>query len=1218
MMALFALAVSAGTIWSATATAEEAVAGEFSRLVEIMEGNSHPVKGLAAAHEVGELRPYLVPADYVARLNETSKRVDHPLVEFVIRRQAARADLERGEGQLYADDTAFAREHSCLVDWSVVGPFDNPSMQGFEDPLGPERGDPGPYQGRFSEIDWRELGSGHHLCAYRLGRWVEPSSSSVAYLSTVVEVEEAKESMLLVGSRSAYRMWVNGKPLGERATEHGLGLDAEGWKVALEAGENEILVKLGSSGSGAMSWVARLVDEEGRPLRDWSAAGRGAVAELERFEDVEGAHGGAKKIVEDGADRSQDASTRLAAATLWSRLYSDDGSQPWRDVAEDLARDSRQLSPREMLWLAELYDEHWRRQVVLDEALSVADGDPLVRWRRAVERGETLSELEAERKRRELEAIREQSPQFLLALETLAQWYDSRGDSSRALQVMESYEDEERRDRPNWVRNAARLHERVGDRRQAVELRHRAADLHQLTGLYGFTLLRETMAGGDQERAFELVKRYQERAPWSQQWFLHEARLHRVAGDLQAALAVVEEQIERTPGDAELRQRRAELLMLAGDREDAMASVEEAISLRPQVTRYQEFLEFLQPEPSRFYEPWVVTEVQNLADEFEEGTQDYDILVDQVIHQVASNGLASQFEQRVVRVLRDEGVGRSGQMRISYRPGDERVEVLGVRVHKADGTISEDYDQWQQSRTRQSARMYNDRAYINVRANDVDVGDLVEFRYIKHEVANENFRGDYFGDTRYIQRTRPVGFSRYVAHYPKDWEIFFRPPRHEHERMDDELPNGEAPKGQRVTAFEMRNIPRVHTESDQPGNADVYDYILASNKRTYDEVATWWWELIEEQLVVDDAIRETVAELVEGLEEDSQKLEAIYEYVVRNTRYLHLGLGIHGWKPYRTSTVFRNRYGDCKDKAALLKVMLEEAGIDAEMVLVRTRRLGEVEDKPANMHVFNHAVTYVPSMDLFMDPTARFNGPYELTQMDQGAQALIVRDGGEGRWVTMPVDEAQDNLVREVLEVDLRDGVPLMTATVEAHGDHAVRDRRRFEDPERRDELFEDRLRRRFAGLELLEAEYEDLDGLTVPTTIRFRAEVPDAKRGGQGSASVYPYVAQPELLDSMARQATRHQDLTFRVPFAREAEVRYLLPEEMAVERMPSDRSIESPFGEMSVNYEHEGEELVVHIRYSIEVQRVAREDYPEFRRFVAEMDAALDETIRLVGVGE
>ncbi|MFB6350632.1 MAG: hypothetical protein ABEK29_02430, partial [Bradymonadaceae bacterium] len=87
----------------------------------------------------------------------------------------------------------------------------------------------------------------------------------------------------------------------------------------------------------------------------------------------------------------------------------------------------------------------------------------------------------------------------------------------------------------------------------------------------------------------------------------------------------------------------------------------------------------------------------------------------------------------------------------------------------------------------------------------------------------------------------------------------------------------------------------------------------------------------------------------------------------------------------------------CKDKSSLMKVMLEEAGVEANLVLVRTRDLGTVDQRPASMHVFNHAIVYVPKLDLFLDPTAEFNGTTELTPMDQGAQALIVEDGGDAR-----------------------------------------------------------------------------------------------------------------------------------------------------------------------------------------------------------------------------
>ncbi len=1222
IVALYVVAIVALLVTTAgginQANAQSAVAGELDRLLTIVESDSHRAERLAAAHLVGELRPYLVPDHFAARLNRVADGIDDPLVYFVLQRHAARAGLE-GEGELrLGDGQSFPDIHSCLVDWKLVGPFSNSSMQGFDERLGPEIGQAGPYLGRLTEIDWRALSAAHHLCVYQLDARIHPSTSAAAYLATTLEIEEPREAVLSVGSKSAYRIWLNGKPVGQREEAHGFGLDAEGWSVELEAGENEVLVKLASSGDGGFSWMMRLLDPmDEAVMQGWTAKGGVGDREWEKFESPAMPDAGVRPVIDEAVEPEQALSTRLAGAILWKRLYGDDTNTPWRDVAEGLADYHERLSPRQMLWLARLYEEHWQRQAVLDETARRAEEDPLVRWRRAQERGHTLSHLEWETQRRELQSLVADEPEFLMAIVSLADWFDEHEGPERALGVLDIWSAEQRQQTPAWIRKVAEVSDAVGDEERAARAREKAAQVHQLSGTFGWNLISESMAAGDEQRAKALAQAYRQRASWTHRWGLQEVMLLQTAGQFDRAVEAMDQLIAEAPGNASLQKRRADLLLATGDVEGAKDSLREAIALRPQANRYQEFLEHLQPEMSRFYEPWVVTDLRELAEESEERSQTYDFLVDQRVQQVASNGLARRFEQRAHRVLRDEGINPARQMRVSYRPGDERVEVLGVRVHKADGSISEDYDDWTTSRTRQSARMYNDRGYVRMRANNVDVGDIVEFRYVVHQIANENFRGDYFGDVRFVQRTRPIAFARYAVQYPADWELYFRPPQRSFERFDGVLPDGRAVDGYRVTAFELRDVPRVLTEDNQPGSSDVYDHVLVSNKQTFDEIGRWWWELIEEQLVVDDAIRDTVQQITEGLEGENEKLEAIYEYVVRNTRYLHLGLGIHGWKPYRTSTVFRNRYGDCKDKAALLKVMLEQAGIDAEMVLVRTRRLGAVDDFPASMHIFNHAVTYVPSLDLFIDPTARFNGPYELTQMDQGAQALIVRDGGATDWVRMPIDDADDNLQREMLEVDLRNETPLLSGVVESHGAGAVRNRRRLEDAERRDERFEDRLRRQISGLELLDAQYENLDRLTVPTKIRFSAHAPGILRGDDGAMSLYPYLTTRELLDQYARQSQRHQDLTFRVPFAREAEIRYRLPEHLAVERLPDRARKSSPFGEFYIEFDYQKDELIVDLRYAIDVQRVEVDDYPAFRRFIAAMDAAFDESIRLVEEG-
>lgn len=83
-------------------------------------------------------------------------------------------------------------------------------------------------------------------------------------------------------------------------------------------------------------------------------------------------------------------------------------------------------------------------------------------------------------------------------------------------------------------------------------------------------------------------------------------------------------------------------------------------------------------------------------------------------------------------------------------------------------------------------------------------------------------------------------------------------------------------------------------------------------------------------------------------------------------------------------------FGDCKDKASLLYTMMREAGIDARIALVRTRRNGSINDLPASLAVFDHAIAYVPEFDLYLDGTAENNGTMELPTQDQGVTVLVV------------------------------------------------------------------------------------------------------------------------------------------------------------------------------------------------------------------------------------
>src|SRR5699024_2916234 len=105
---------------------------------------------------------------------------------------------------------------------------------------------------------------------------------------------------------------------------------------------------------------------------------------------------------------------------------------------------------------------------------------------------------------------------------------------------------------------------------------------------------------------------------------------------------------------------------------------------------------------------------------------------------------------------------------------------------------------------------------------------------------------------------------------------------------------------------------------------------------------------------------ETVHRLIKGKPTVRAQIEAIYRYVVSRIRYVGLEFGIHGFKPYKTTVCFSRKYGDCKNTAALLKVMLGIAGIPSELVLLRTRSLGRIDNRYPSLQLYNHEILYVP------------------------------------------------------------------------------------------------------------------------------------------------------------------------------------------------------------------------------------------------------------------
>ena len=99
--------------------------------------------------------------------------------------------------------------------------------------------------------------------------------------------------------------------------------------------------------------------------------------------------------------------------------------------------------------------------------------------------------------------------------------------------------------------------------------------------------------------------------------------------------------------------------------------------------------------------------------------------------------------------------------------------------------------------------------------------------------------------------------------------------------------------------------------------------------RDWASLATWYRGLAAQAVIVDDTIRAKARELTAQATTDEARIQALYDYVATNFRYVSLSLGAGRYQPRAAGDVLRAEYGDCKDKHTLLASLLEAIGIEA-------------------------------------------------------------------------------------------------------------------------------------------------------------------------------------------------------------------------------------------------------------------------------------------------
>ena len=473
-------------------------------------------------------------------------------------------------------------------------------------------------------------------------------------------------------------------------------------------------------------------------------------------------------------------------------------------------------------------------------------------------------------------------------------------------------------------------------------------------------------------------------------------------------------------------------------------------------------------------------------------------------------------------------------------------------------------------------------------------------------MAERNAFADYFGDVDYLQSTEPVSHAEYVLLTPKKRTFYFNKPTIPVTQTTEE-------KGdQRIYRFVAENIPPLMPEPMQPPYTELLGHIHVSTYKSWDDLGAWYWGLVKEQFTADDEVRRRVAEVTKGKTTERDKVMAVYDYVVEKTRYVALEFGIHGFKPYRCSQIFARGFGDCKDKATLIVTMLKELGIPATIVIVRTGLRGDFEDYPASLAPFDHAIAYVPSLDLYLDGTAEYTGSSEFPAMDRGALALQVNEG-KPKLVHMPDPPASASVASRRLEVSLSaDGAAQIDWRTTVTGVSAPGWRVRYHAEALRKQRLQEDLATDLPGVDVASVEANDLENVEIAPTLHAKGKVAGFGRRDQDMLSV-PIGPREHMVRDLATLSTRRLDIRIHAKTTTETEYVVKFPPGAKVAALPSGSQSTSPFGSHQVTIDNVPGGLRVKTSVVLSRSRIPVAEYPAFRSWCETVDRALAQRLVL-----
>ncbi len=584
-------------------------------------------------------------------------------------------------------------------------------------------------------------------------------------------------------------------------------------------------------------------------------------------------------------------------------------------------------------------------------------------------------------------------------------------------------------------------------------------------------------------------------------------------------------------------------------------------------------------------------------------------LLDEDIVEVFEDGRCRETLHVVFKILNERGKD-NGDIEIGYNSRTETASIIYARTITAEGKIIPLNENAVKVVTPYSSYpSYSDYKELTFSMPGVTVGSIIDYKVVKEEKKPE-IEGK-FSNGFYFQGYNPTYLCRYKVITPRDMDLKYLVlnPLQGIQLSPKIIHDG----NKKTYLWEYKNIPQIIKEKSMPPTDEVAFRILVTTMNSWEEFSNWWRKKIAGKTEPDESIKRKVAELTKDLSTSKEKMEAIFDYVKREIRYVSIDLGKSGYEPENAKKVFENKYGDCKDKSTLLISMLRVAGIPAYYVLIPTSSIGNlIKDFPYPFQ-FNHCIVAVKNEGKyhFIDPVAE-NYRFDYLPGSDRNRDVLIFDDEKIVFDKTPLAKPEENAYysQSQIKIGLDGSIECEVKNFGFGGKEAslrsffIKNR-----PTKIKESLEERVDEISSGAKLLTYTHSDPLNFKERFELNIKYNAQDYCRKA-GDILIFDV---PEIwkgCPATGKKDRRYPIVVWNNSYNKD-EVEFNVPEGYEVYHLPEPMEIKNQYFEFRSSYRQEGERIFYQGEFIRKAIRITPEEYPSYQKYCQGMGKSFNRSV-------